>query len=55
LSVLALIHFVMLLDLNKLVLFSNLLWESHKMRQKFNPQPNLFTTNGRNKIAQELK
>jgi len=34
----------MLLDLNKLVLFSNLLWESHKMRQKFNPQPNLFTT-----------
>lgn len=25
------------------------------MRQKFNPQPSLFTTMARNKIAQELK
>jgi len=40
---------------NKLVLFNNLLWGASRMRQKFNPQLNLFMTMSRNKIAKELQ
>lgn len=40
---------------NKLVSFSNILWGAFSMRQKFNPQLNMFTTMARNKIAKELQ
>lgn len=40
---------------NKLISFSNLLWGAPRMRQKFNPQQNLFTTMARNQIAKELQ